>query len=133
MYTVSLCHCTLLHFLSNAVVCSSNEIMHSFVAAIAAGRDAPVRAYSGTVTTVRLSLRRGCLSIIYYYYYYCYSNLLHSLKYRRRKDTGYKMSNLDLDEIYNFTIKLARDVSTITVPHLPPPTFHLSHFSHIPL
>jgi len=33
------------------------------------------------------------------------------------------MADLDLDDIYNFTIKLARDVSTITVPHLPPPTF----------
>jgi hypothetical protein len=43
------------------------------------------------------------------------------------------MSDLDLDEIYNFTLKLARDVSTITVPHLPPPTFHPSQFSHIPL
>jgi hypothetical protein len=28
------------------------------------------------------------------------------------------MSDLDLDEIYNFTIKLARDVSTSSVPPL---------------
>lgn len=56
---------------------------------------------------------------------YRYSSIqpVHPPPTRKKQDYGNKMSELDLDEIYNFTIKLARDVSTITVPHLPPPTF----------
>jgi hypothetical protein len=47
------------------------------------------------------------------------------------------MSELDLDEIYNFTIKLARDVRIRVecgsqVPHFTPRSFHLSTYTHSP-
>lgn len=93
------------------------ELLHRLNrSAIAAGRDAPVRAAQGQVTTVRLSLHCSCLSVINTPLSSHYIEPQHKVK-------GNEMSELDLDEIYNFTIKLARDVSTITVPHLPPPTF----------